>query len=115
MNRLSRLLGCAALLLTVSPASAGFINGFDGGTGYTVNSFTSDPIVFVPIFSGTGGNTVQLTSTASPIGSSVFYNTKQDITQFTVQFTYQTSGGADGFAFVLQNDSRGASALGGGG
>jgi hypothetical protein len=49
------------------------------------------------------------------MAGSLFYSTQLGITSSTAQFTYQTSGGGDGFAFVMQNDPRGASAIGGAG
>jgi hypothetical protein len=90
-------------------------SGFNSGTGFTLNGFgTFGP--FTPIFSGPGGDTVQLTTTTiGPMAGSVFYSTPQNIAKFTAQFAYQTAGGADGFAFVLQNAPSGASAIGGAG
>ena len=48
---------------------------------------------------------------------SAFFGTQQYIGAFEASFTYQAGGSkaADGVAFVLQNDPRGATALGGGG
>jgi hypothetical protein len=45
---------------------------------------------------------------------SAFFNTKQSVTAFNVNFVYTASGdkAADGAAFVLQNSGSGASALG---
>lgn len=48
---------------------------------------------------------------------SVFFALPQYVSAFEAAFTYQAGGNrtADGIAFVLQNDSRGASAIGAGG
>jgi hypothetical protein len=71
---------------------------------------------FAPTFNG---NTLTLTSTGvENTSNAAFYNTKvpvSDALGFTVQFNWNVSGGADGIAFVLQNDPRGVSAVGGGG
>jgi hypothetical protein len=62
-------------------------------------------------------NTVTLTDGATGEDSSSFLNFPLYIGAFTATWTYQDvgGGGADGTVFVLQNDSRGTSALGGGG
>jgi hypothetical protein len=109
------LAGAAVWLLLCAPGARADIIGFNGGAGYTVNWFNAQGNVFVPTFSGPGGNTVQMTTSAFGIATSVFYNTRQNVSQFTAQFTYQTTGGGDGFAFVVQNDPRGPSARAGGG
>jgi hypothetical protein len=44
--------------------------------------------------------------------SSAFYDVGQYIGGFVASFTYQTSGGADGITFCLQNSSAGTNALG---
>lgn len=62
-------------------------------------------------------NTVTLTDGATGEDSSSFLNNPLFIGAFTATWTYQDvgGGGADGTVFVLQNDPRGTSALGGGG
>ena len=79
------------------------INGF---SAFTLNGgATSD------------GTTLTLTDGAGSEARSAFNNAVQNITSFTTAFTYTDvgGGGADGFAFVVQNDPRGTAALGGGG
>ena len=62
-------------------------------------------------------NTVTLTDGLGNEAASLFLNYPQFIGAFVASFTYQDAGGggADGAAFVLQNDPRGAAALGGAG
>ncbi|MDB6111007.1 MAG: Legume lectin beta domain protein, partial [Pedosphaera sp.] len=62
-------------------------------------------------------NVLTLTDGAANEARSSFLNYPEYIGAFKATWTYQDvgGGGADGAAFVLQNDSRGASALGGGG
>ena len=117
MKRAIFLLMISQLLLASPVAAWAGIMGFDNGVGWTTMS------------NGTGGpiiNNGSLTLTDNGFGEarSAFYNTPQDYITgggFTAQFDYQATGGgapanpADGFAFVLQNDPRGASALGGNG
>ncbi len=93
------------------------MSGFGGnGAGWTVNNagITSTPIA---------GDVLTLTDGANNEARSAFFNTPVAIHSgnagFVATFTYQMSGGAgnpaDGAAFILQNDPRGATALGGGG
>jgi len=58
-----------------------------------------------------------LTDNGGSEARSFFFNFPQYIGAFLATFTYQAGGNraADGMAFVLQNDPRGAAALGGGG
>ncbi len=86
-------------------------SGFGGsGLGWTVNSngISSTPIT---------NNVLTLTDNNLGEARSAFYNTPVSAGPFTASFIYQAGGAmqADGVAFVLQNDSRGLSALGGGG
>ncbi|HEV2969271.1 MAG TPA: autotransporter-associated beta strand repeat-containing protein [Pirellulales bacterium] len=96
--------------------SAYAVVGFGGnGAGWTVNSAG---IASAPFPSA---DVLQLTDNGGGEARSVFFNTPQPMaigsTGFTASFTYTPSGtiGADGVAFILQNDSRGPSALGGAG
>jgi len=79
----------------------GAVNGATGAIGYI------------------GGTSFELTDANNSEASSGFANTLQSVTNFSVSFTYtelQGSTGtsqADGITFVLQNDSRGVTALGG--
>ena len=58
-----------------------------------------------------------LTDGSGSEATSSFYDYPLYIGAFTASFTYQdvNQGGADGVAFVMQNDLRGPAALGGGG
>ncbi len=64
------------------------------------------------------GNSLQLTPAASFQRGSVYYDQAIDLSDdasFRSAFSFQISGGSgggDGFAFVIQNDARGATALG---
>ena len=63
------------------------------------------------------GNTITLTVGAGNTSRSAFLNNKQDVTAFHIVFFYQDvsgAGSADGVTFCIQNDPRGATALGGG-
>ena len=70
----------------------------------------------------TGGQLLLTPASASEAGSA-YYNTAlpiNDNTSFQTNFAFQINGGngaggADGFAFVIQNSAEGTSALGGGG
>ncbi|MDB5174400.1 MAG: hypothetical protein JWN51_3173 [Phycisphaerales bacterium] len=62
---------------------------------------------------GGGGTTFQLTDGNGGEGSSGFAPALQTIGAFNASFTYTATGGADGAAFILQNDSRGTAAIGG--
>ncbi len=89
---------------------AGFTyNNFSNSTGITTNGNASKP-----------GTTLQLTPDLNTQAGSAFYDTAFQIdanSSFSTQFQFRLGGsngtnGADGFTFVLQNDNRGASALG---
>jgi len=86
--------------------------GFNGtGLGWTANqsgNFT------VPIINA---NVVTLTDGGGNEARSFFFNYPQYIGAFKASFTYQAGGNkaADGGSFCLQNDPRGAAALGAGG
>ncbi len=61
----------------------------------------------------TDGSTLELTNGGTSEAGSWFDNTKVSINSFTASFDYQAMNAqADGMAFILQNDSRGSSALG---
>ncbi len=100
-------LGVAAMWLATladAPAQAQ-IDGFHDGVGFTVNHTSN----IVPVVSN-----LVFQATDDGIGEalSIYYNTKQDITNWTADFTYRTvhGSGSDGFTFNLQN--QGLTALG---
>jgi glucose/arabinose dehydrogenase len=89
---------------------AGFTyNNFSNSTGITTNGNASKP-----------GTTLQLTPDSNTQAGSAFYDTAFQLdanSSFSTQFQFRLGGvngttGADGFTFVLQNDSRGTSAIG---
>jgi hypothetical protein len=108
------LLVSATLLAAPRPASAG-LTGFSDFA--PMNATQEDPSQ--PTYNGYYGDTFQLTAAGiTGQATSGFAQTKQSIANFTAKFTYlATYGGppADGVGFVLQNDPRGLTALGGGG
>ena len=101
----------ATLRVVANPSN--LISGFNGGTNWTVNS---NGITFPPFPTP---NTLALTDDNGNEARSAFFNVKQPIVSgnqgFRASFTYLNDQGADGTAFVIQNDPRGATALGGGG
>ncbi|MDA8375586.1 MAG: hypothetical protein M0Z50_00665 [Planctomycetia bacterium] len=117
---------CATVAAVLGAAGTGFadISGFGNGTGYTLTGYTQDANGNItdnnaPTISS---GTLTLTTAGAGEARAAFFNTPQSISNFTVGFTFQTAptsfaplGPSDGFAFVLQNDSRGTSAIGGGG
>lgn len=58
------------------------------------------------------GSLLTLTEPSGGGANSAFYDVGQYVGGFVASFVYQTSGGADGTTFCLQNSSAGTSALG---
>ena len=118
------LFATVAAVLSVPGTGFADISGFGNGTGYTLTGYTQDANGNItdnnaPTISS---GTLTLTTAGAGEARAAFFNTPQSISNFTVGFTFQTAptsfaplGPSDGFAFVLQNDSRGTSAIGGGG
>ena len=117
----------AGLLATAGPALASFapgISGFGNGSAFTLTGYTQDGFGNItdnnpPTISG---GTLTITTASAGEARAAFFNFPQAINNFTAAFTFQTDptsfatlGPSDGFAFVLQNDSRGTAAIGGGG
>lgn len=130
-------LACAApSALAISQAPSPGINGFSDPGGFTLNANSSTSNSQTAATHGVptiSGGTLHLTTSQgvpqnNPDGSSsfdgneassVFYNQKQYIGQFYASFVYHYNGTnpdsfgpGDGFTFTIQNDPRGASALG---
>jgi hypothetical protein len=86
--------------VTITNAPLGFLDG----TAWSLNGGPSLTSGVLEVTDGSGNETRGL-----------FFDYPVNINAFTASFTYQDvdSGGADGVAFVLQNDPRGAAALGG--
>ena len=86
--------------VTITNAPLGFLDG----TAWALNDGSS-------LTSGV----LEITDGSLNEGRSAFFDYPVSINAFTASFTYQdvTGGGADGTAFVLQNDPRRAAAVGG--
>jgi len=119
-RRIARAVCSPALVLPVlvlvaltSSTVRADISGFNGGTGWqtTANNGTNG----LASFSGQGVTITTLNATET--ANSAIYKTEQPTSHFTAAFTYtdaaNSSRGGDGATFVLENDPRGASAVGG--
>ncbi|HEV2330474.1 MAG TPA: immunoglobulin domain-containing protein [Verrucomicrobiae bacterium] len=103
--------------VTSSVATLTFGNQPAGLNGNGLNWTVSGTGYYVYSAPAIAGNLLTLTDGAGGETRSVFFDNPQYIGAFKASFTYQAGGNkaADGAAFCLQNDPRGASALGGGG
>ena len=99
--------GALAALLSSATTRAS-IMGFGDFSQFTINQ---DDAGAAPTFPAPGS--IQLVNGAGE-ARSIFANTPQGVAQFTASFTYQVlnAGQDEGAAFILQNDPRGASAVG---
>jgi hypothetical protein len=98
-------------LLLPSAAVHASIIGFGDFSGFTVNQNDSGAAPTVP-----SAGTIELTNGEDEMRS-IFANAPQNVSQFTASFTYQVTGSSTNFVnpgatFVLENDPRGASAVG---
>ncbi|HEV2455515.1 MAG TPA: immunoglobulin domain-containing protein, partial [Verrucomicrobiae bacterium] len=89
------------------------VNFNGAGLGWTTNQ-TGGPYTIAEL---TGTNAIVLTDNGGNEDRTFFFNYPQYIGAFQANFTYIVGGNraADGISFCLQNDPRGAGALGGGG
>lgn len=105
--------GTTSTTNTTATAPAPTINGFGDGSQFTTNTNQpgNPPTAIV-------NSVLNLTTESGGLATSVFYNNRVNIQQFTATFTFTTSNPinpADGFTFGFQNDQRGTTALGGAG
>lgn len=84
------------------------INGFGDGSQFTTSASNAPTSI--------ANSVLNLTTTAGWQAAAAFYNTRVSIQEFTASFTFTFASfgnPGDGFTFTVQNDPRGASALGG--
>lgn len=110
-NRLSVAIAVFALSLPCGKSLADIV-GFNNLNGWTYHQSDAGSPADLPT-----SDMIHLT-TGNGQGRSIFFNTPQDITQFTASFTYRATNlnaslVGQGIAFVLQNDPRGPDAIGG--
>jgi hypothetical protein len=130
-----RINGSHSNLLTITNLSVADSGAFQlfatNADGFAQSALAAVTVQAVPKLNGTGAgwtlqgttppvmnsSNVTLTSGLGGTARTVFYNAPLYIAAFNVSFIYTdvNGAGADGVAFCLQNDARGASALGGGG
>jgi hypothetical protein len=91
--------------ISVLPATEFNTNGLGWRMNGSVNGSSSPATIVSNVLSLTAG---------SQTGRSAFLTNRVNITGFLATYTYQnaSAGGADGVAFILQNDPRGTTALG---
>jgi hypothetical protein len=88
----------------------GLPSGFANPASWTLQGTPSAPTL--------AGNRLEISSGLGNTARSAFLTEKLGIASFTMAFIYQTAsgaGGADGATFCIQNDTRGAAAVGTGG
>ncbi len=107
MNKLNKTLAASAFVgLALTAASHADISGFGNFIGNGTAVITPTDITLTPNANDSTGSAFDQTPQAYDLGF---------IASFTFSATLPGGGGADGFTFMLQNDPRGTSALGGGG
>ncbi len=123
-RKLSTALLIGALAVSAARSAQAVIPGFGTGSNFTLSGYSQDPNGNItdhnpPTISG---GVLTLTTASQGEARAAFFNTAQPIGSFVATFTYQNDqasepplGAADGFAFVIQNDPRGLTAIGGGG
>jgi len=99
-------IGCAAALAPASVAQSFNYVDFSSTSGLVLNGNAA-----------ASGSVLRVTPAASDQKGSVWYSQPIDViagfdTTFTFRITQLTGGGADGLAFVIQDDPRGTAALG---
>jgi autotransporter-associated beta strand protein len=105
-------------LVRLAPTTTITVSGFGANTNGTTGSnatWTINTNTGAYITTPVTGGTLTLTDNSGNEERSAFYNTVVPVGAFTASFIYQAGGslGADGAAFMLQNDPRGLTALGG--
>jgi hypothetical protein len=95
----------------LSQAAHASIIGFNNLNGWTYNQSDGGTPVDLP-----NPDAIHLTNPGNNQARSVFYNTRQNITQFTASFTYRSiqagPNAPHGATFTLTNDAAGPNALG---
>ncbi len=86
------------------------VNGFNNGTGWSVNTVAETTAAF-------NGGTLTLLDNSGPENRSAWYDIPVPTSGFSTSFIYTVGGAmvADGITFCLQADPRGLTALGGNG
>ena len=117
----SKVLSSLCLAASVGAVPASLSASIVGFSGFApVNTIA--PATNAIGYSG-GGSTLELTDGQGSEASTGFSTSPQDITAFEATYTYTVVGStntarsqtalADGYTFIMQNDSRGTAALGG--
>ena len=108
-SRCAAKLAVAGAFLAMSGVANAQVTGFGGAsmTGWTPNNnaATNPPSAGLPAVngSGTAADVITLTTPNNGIATSYWFNTPQNITNFTESFTYTGANGADGIAVAWQN------------
>lgn len=114
-TRTGKIAADLAISQTVQQRYGGVLAGFD------YNNFSNFAGIITNGSASQSGTRLRLTPNVNTQAGSAFYDTAFTIdgsTSFSTEFQFQLTGsdgtaGADGFAFVIHNDSRGTGAIGG--